>query len=389
MDSSHDGETTVHPRAVPDEGDAGTRHIDVTPLGRSRAPVGSIELLTGGRVLLMRPPVAGSDSWTHEVHERESLLSGAGFLSRRSQPLSSLELSSISVGAAPDGTFVASEGTTVWCVAPDGSRRWQLADDVRPAAAEWFRVRGKPSVSPDGSQVAVVVSMPVTEDDEPSEPASFVYDGPRPEGASTDVLLLLDTASGEVLARQEAALNSVDARFVWHPAGGLLAASCWGLWQSWTTHWFEADGSGLRRLGGMTMGEAGAFVPGSSRLLTVRRAENFALDDDVNELASYDPRTSERLALVDHEKLLVAPDSPGHTDVHPLDSQRVILESSRLHEGGKHWETVHWLLDAHSLRPLGRLRYPGGSVPSGVKALGDGTWLTRLRGSLVRHWALS
>ncbi|MFF3325000.1 hypothetical protein [Streptomyces sp. NPDC002889] len=388
MDSPYDGETTAGRGAVPDLTEAGERHIDVRLLARTRASRGYMEPLPGGRVLLSRTPVTPGGTWRLEVHERESLLRGEVFLLGRSQPLSSLTLPSPSAWPVPDGSFVVTDGTTVWSVAADGSRHWQLTDELRPVGAEWFRVRGTPSVSPDGSLVAVVVSMPVTERSEPSAPVSFVHDGPQPSPSSSDVLLLLDTTSGEVLQRLAVAVESVDSRLLWHPDGALLAVSCWGLWHSWTTHWFEVRRNALHRLGGMTMGEAAAFVPGSSRLLTVRRAEGFALDDDVNALASYDTLTSERLAHVDHGKLLIAPDSVQYADLHPLDATRVILESSRLLGDSSRWESVHWLCDADSLLPLGRLRYPQGPVPPVVRPLGDGTWLTR-QGSRVHHWSLS
>ncbi|MFE7776870.1 hypothetical protein ACFU5O_23860 [Streptomyces sp. NPDC057445] len=363
--------------------DTTARDIEVRLLTRTRASVGIIRPLHDGRILLQRLPVTPEGPWTLEVHERESLLRGEVFLVGRSEPLSSLTLTYPSAEPVPDGGFVATDGVTVWSVAADGSRRWQLADDVRPAAAEWFRVRGTPAVSPDGSLVAVVVSMPVTEP-ATSAPAASHQD----PGSSSDVLLLLDAMSGEVLQRRKVAVESVDSELMWHPEGALLAVSSWGLWRSWTTHWFEARREALHRLGGTRMGEIAGFVPGSSRLLTVRRSEGLAEDDEVNEIACHETLTSECLARVDHGHLLVVPGVGDYSDLYALDSTHVILESSRLLDDGRNWESIHWLCDADTLRPLGRLRYPGGPVPTRVRPLGDGTWLTR-QGSRVHHWALS
>ncbi|MFF3690753.1 hypothetical protein [Streptomyces sp. NPDC002187] len=343
--------------------------------------MGWVDPLPGGRLLLHRP---GSV----EVHERESFLNGGSFLARRSQPLSSLTLrpgSGMSAAPTPDGGWAISDVTRMWTVRSDGTTRWELPEDILPGGIDGLRIRGTPSVSPDGSLVTVVVSMLGTE---PSEPVSFAYDG-RPLGSqpATDVLLLLDAASGEVLGRQEIAVESVDARLEWHPDGHLVAVSCWGLWRSWTTHWLEAHRDGLHRLGGMSMGQAVGFVPGSSRLLTVRRAENFAADDDVNELAVHDTRTSERLALFDPGELLVTPDSADRTDVHLLDAAHVIVAGDRRREDGQRWEGAHWLCDAATLRPLGRLRYSRCPLYGHVQPLGDGTWVTR-HGSRVHRWSL-
>ncbi|MER6840378.1 hypothetical protein [Streptomyces platensis] len=69
-----------------------------------------------------------------------------------------------------------------------------------------------------------------------------------------------------------------------------------------------------------------------------------------------------------------------------LDSDHVLV-TGKLNPQGRTPETCHWLLQAATLQPLGRLHYPA-PVGMDVIPLGDGTWLTRHDGQL-RHWALA
>ncbi|MGW2561611.1 hypothetical protein ACWCXB_20605 [Streptomyces sp. NPDC001514] len=380
MDSSYETDGTGLRGTAADGQDAAARCIDVTHLGRSRAPMGWIEPLPGGRLLLRRPEVL-------EVHERESLLGDKGFLSTRSRPVSSLVRPSGSVRNAaptPDGGWVISERRKVWSVGYDGTLRWQLRDTGLPEGVRGSVVLGDPSVSPDGSLAAVVLSTVVTEPSEPVRSRRARRAGPRPSPYSSDVLLLLDPASGEVIGRHETGTEALTAELKWHPDGGVLAVSCWSF--SWTTHWLEARLDGLHHLGGPTEGEAEFFVPRSERLLTMERAQGLTSDDDLHQVAVHDIRTSECLALF-HRKLPATPDSGIDMDVYPLDASRVIAGSNRRPGHGPLRDAAHWLCDAETLRPLGRLRYPDSVALGHVRPLGDGTWLTQ-HGSRVDHWAL-
>ncbi|WP_030194954.1 hypothetical protein [Streptomyces sp. NRRL S-87] len=331
--------------------------------------------MDGERFLLRRGPRL-------EVHRRDTFLALGAV-----RPLSRVDLPSVTGGAAtPDGGFVLSGEFRVWCVAPDGRTRWELSDGIWPDGVRGDRVRGDVTVSPDGSLAAVVKSTLVTG---PSVPAARVDDGPPERRYGPDVLLLLDTATGDVLGRQPLDVPALlTAQHVWHPDGSRLAVSCWDFWDSWITHWLTADGDGLRVLGGATLEEATAFVPGSARLLTMRRAEGFGGSQETNELASYDTDTSERLAVHDVGDLLAGWANPSGTRPYVLDAERLIL-SVDPGDGVEDRRSRHWLCDANTLRPLGLLDYsehPGAG--HAVTPLGDGTWLTR-RGRRVDRWALA
>ncbi|MFJ5551164.1 hypothetical protein [Streptomyces sp. NPDC093225] len=317
-----------------------------------------------------------------EVHRRDTF-----FALGAVRPLSEVELPSMVRGAVtPDGGFVLCGEFRVWCVAPDGSTRWELPDGIWPDGVRGDRVRGDVTVSPDGSLAAVVKSTLVID---PAVPAVRGGDGLPEPRYGPDVLLLLDTATGDVLGRQPLDVPALlTAHHVWHPDGSRLAVSCWDFWDSWITHWLTVGGDGLRVLGGATLEEATAFVPGSTRLLTMRRAEGFGGSRESNELASYDTDTSERLAVQDVGDLLAGWADPSGARPYVLDAERLIL-SVNPRDGEEDTRSRHWLCDAHTLRPLGLLDYsehPGAGHP--VTPLEDGTWLTR-RGRRVDRWALA
>ncbi|MEV7525886.1 hypothetical protein [Streptomyces sp. NPDC091371] len=355
--------------------DARARRVAVKHVGTTRAARGRIHAMDGERFLLDR-------GRSLAVHRRDAFLALGAV-----RPLSRVELPSVTRGTAtPDGGFVLCGEFRVWCAAPDGTTRWELSDGIWPDGVRGDRVRGDVTVSPDGSLAAVVKSTLVTD---PSLPAARVDDGPPERRYGRDVLLLLDTATGEVLGRQPLDVPALlTTSHVWHPDGSRLAVSCWDFWDSWITHWLTAGGDGLRMLGQTTMEEATAFLPGSTRLLTMRRAEGFGGSREANELASYDTDTSERLAVHDVGDLLGGWGDPSGTHPYLLDAERLILTVSP-RDGNTDSRSRHWLCDANTLRPLGLLDYsvhPGAG--HAVTPLGDGTWLTR-RGRQVDRWALA
>ncbi|MFB7241292.1 hypothetical protein CW362_17010 [Streptomyces populi] len=352
--------------------DARWRRVGVQHIGTARAARGLIHALDGERLLLDR-------AYSLEVHRRDGFLALGAV-----RPLSKVELPSVTRGTAlPDDGFVLCDEFRVWRAAPDGSTRWELSEEIWP---DGDRVRGDVTVSPDGSLAAVVKATRVAG---PSPPDARVDDGPEEHPYGPDVLLLLDTATGEVLGRQPLDVPALlTARHVWHPDGSRLAVSCWDFWDSWITYWLGAGRDGLRLLGRKTMVDAAAFVPGSSRLLTVRRAEGFGASRQADELASYDTDTSERLAVEDVGDLLADWGDPSGTQAYLLDAERVIL-SVNPRDRDRDERSRHWLCDADTLRPLGLLDYsvhPGAG--HAVTPLEDGTWLTR-RGRRVDRWALA
>ncbi|MEU2390354.1 hypothetical protein [Streptomyces sp. NPDC007369] len=356
--------------------DTRARRVAVKHVGTVRAARGPIHAMDGERFLLHRRR-------SLEVHRRDTFLAvGAA------RPLSKVELPPVTGGGVtPDGGFVLSGELRVWCTAPDGTTRWELSDGIWPDGVRGDRVRGHVTVSPDGSLAAVVKSTLVTD---PSLPAARVFDGSPERRYGPDTLLLLDTGTGEVLGRQPLDVPALlTAGHVWQPDGARLAVSCWDFWDSWITYWLTAGGDGLRMLGRTTMEEAAAFVPGSARLLTMRRAEGFGGSREANELASYDTDTSERLAVHDFGDLLAGWGDPSRTDAYLLDAERLIL-SVNPRDGAMDGRSRHWLCDADTLRPLGLLDYsvhPGAG--RAVTPLEDGTWLTRRGGRRVDRWALA
>ncbi|AZS69968.1 hypothetical protein DDE74_02485 [Streptomyces lydicus] len=137
------------------------------------------------------------------------------------------------------------------------------------------------------------------------------------------------------------------------------------------------------------MREVRGSLPASAQVLTIRRAESIACQDDRDELALHDATTGEQVALFDLEELAADPDSDEFDefdDAYVLDSEHVLV-TGKVYLQGRTPEVHHWLFAAVTLQPLGRLQYPG-SVSKEVTPLGDGTWLTR-EGGQLRHWVLA
>ncbi|MEU8777319.1 hypothetical protein [Streptomyces sp. NPDC048606] len=355
--------------------DARARRVAVKHVATVRAARGMIHAMDDDRLLLDRVR-------SLEVHRRDTFFSLGAV-----RPLSRVELPSVTRGTVtPDGGFVLCGEFRVWCLAPDGAARWELSEGIWPDGVRGDRVRGGVTVSPDGSLAAVVKSTLVTD---PSLPAARVGDGPEGPRYGPDVLLLLDTATGEVVGRQALDVPALlTAGHVWHPDGSRIAVSCWDFWDSWITYWMALDGDGPRMLGRTTMEEATGFLPGSGRLLTVRRAEGFGGVPEADELAAYDTETSARVAAYDLGDLLADRGNPSLTHPYPLDAERFIL-SIGPRAGDAGGRGTHWLCDADTLRPHGRLDYPEhAGAGHTVTPLDDGTWLTR-RGRRVDRWALA
>ncbi|MFJ3727353.1 hypothetical protein ACIPYQ_32975 [Streptomyces sp. NPDC090045] len=137
-------------------------------------------------------------------------------------------------------------------------------------------------------------------------------------------------------------------------------------------------------LGGTWMYALAGFLPGG-RILTQRYAEHLFPDDDRDELAAYDAGTGERTALLGLSELAVDPENDEFSSAEVLDGRHVLLPG-RVYPSEGAPQTRHWLLNADTLRPLGRLDYPA-PVGEDVTALGDGTWLTH-DGERLHRWSL-
>jgi hypothetical protein len=343
----------------------GDERIDVVPLGTTPAR-GELKAITGERLVVRTPGLV-------EVHDREDFLAG------RSAGASAALRTEDHERAVPtpDGGFVVAGVSSVRALDPDGGPRWERAHDPWHGAA---RAHSTPAVSPDGRLVGVVV--PTLEPDK--EKAALVYDLEPGRNYTWDDLLLLDAATGEVLGRRQIRSLASAAVASWSPDGGAVVVSCWTAWQSWSTWWAEPRADGLHVLGGTWMRALAGFLTGS-RVLTQRYAEHMFYDDDRDELASYDLGSGEQTALLDLAELAVDPENDEFFSAEILDGRHVLVPG-RVYPGGAP-ETRHWLLDADTLRPLGRLSYPA-PVGEDVTVLGDGTWLTH-DGDRLHRWTLS
>jgi hypothetical protein len=238
-----------------------------------------------------------------------------------------------------------------------------------------------PAVSPDGALVSVVVPTLAAD----GTPAALVQDDPPRHRYARDTLLLLDAVSGRIRARRPVGSIASDVTQRWHPDGSVLALSFWTAWYSWSTWWIEPRHDGLHIRGSTAMREVVDFLPGSSRALTLRRAEGIAHNDDRDELASHEVTADVPVALLDLGELAVDADKDEFADAFLLDAAHVLV-TGRVYLPGRPVTVRHWVCSAVTLRPLGRVRYP---VPVGtdVTTLGDGSWLTR-NGARLHHWAL-
>lgn len=344
----------------------GDERIGVVPLGTVRVR-GTVEAVGAGRLLVRTEGLV-------EVHDREEFL--AGTAGRAVAALRTSDEDRVTV--TPDGGFVVAGADSVRAVGSDGGTRWVLPHDPWHGAS---RAHSAPAVGPDGRLVSVVV--PVLEPDKAK--AALVYDGEPGRNYTWDELLLLDAASGEVVGRQQIRSLASAAVQSWSPDGAAVVLSCWTAWQSWSTWWAQPCADGMRMLGGTWMHALAGFLPGS-RVLTQRFAEHLFPADDRDELAVYDLGSGEQAALLDLAELAVDPEEDEFSSAEVLDARHVLVPG-RVHPEGGAPQTRHWLLDADTLRPLGRLDYPA-PVGEDITVLGDGTWLTRGGDDRLHRWRL-
>ncbi|MCC0100126.1 hypothetical protein K7B10_36155 [Streptomyces flavotricini] len=344
----------------------GDERIGVVALGTTRTR-GAVRAAAGARLLVRTPGLV-------EVHDREEFL--AGRTASASAALRTTDQER--VAPTPGGGFVVAGPASVRALDRDGGTLWELPHDPWHGAA---RARSVPAVSPDGRRVGVVV--PVLEPDEAK--AALVYDAEPDRNYTWDDLLLLDAATGEVLGRRQVRSLASAAVQSWSPDGGALVVSCWTAWQSWSTWWAQPCADGLPILGGTWMHALAGFLPGS-RVLTQRYAEYVFPADDRDELGAYDLGSGDQVAALDLAELAVDPEDDEFFSAEVLDAHHVLVPG-RVHPDGGPPRMRHWLLNADTLRPIGRLDYP---VPVGeeVTALDDGTWLTQ-DGDRLHRWGLA
>jgi hypothetical protein len=316
-----------------------------------------------------------------EVHGREAYLAGVR------EPVGGYDLPpGARAEPAPGGGFVVAGACSVRAVAGDGTVLWEFGHDTWHGGHRPPRAPGAPVVSPCGRHVAAAVPT-LLAPEEVARRAGPVHDGPPRRGYGHDRLLLLDAVTGDVRAEQPVAAVSGALSLEWREDGRLLGASFWTAWHGWASYWAEPSEDGLRMVGGgPDRHQLAGFVPRSSRLVTIRRAEHMSLDDDRYELALHDTADPHPTAVLDLNELSwdAGNDDFGHA--YPLDETHLLVTSDWVPRHGP-LEQAHWLLTSDSLRPLGRLRYPR-PVTEAVTAFGDGTWLTR-DGDLLHRWRLA
>ncbi|MGI5400098.1 hypothetical protein ACQEVG_11695 [Streptomyces sp. CA-135486] len=342
--------------------------IDATLIGTVPA-TGSVTPLAEGRLAVRTDERL-------EIHDAESFLSGT------LAPTRSVRLPPHSAAVPlPGGALVVAEATRVRALGPDGATRWELLHARWHGGHRDARPPGPPAVSPDGRLISVIVPTLATAE----RSTVLISDKPPRHRYARDTLLLLDAASGDVRARRPIAAISSDVTQRWHPEGSLLALSCWTAWYSWSTWWIEPRHDGLHIRGGTSMREVIDFLPDASRVLTLRRAEGIAFNDDRDELASHEVTADDPSDLFDLRELAVDRDHDEIAGAYLIDAARILV-TGRIYLPGRPVAVRHWLCDALTLRPLGRVRYPV-AVGGDATPLGDGTWLTRDRERLHR-WAL-
>ncbi|GAA2232130.1 hypothetical protein GCM10010232_18630 [Streptomyces amakusaensis] len=348
--------------------------IDATLVGTVHT-TGSVTPLTGGRLAL-------TDDGRLEIHDARTFLSGA------LAPLRTLPLPPRSTAAALEDGAIVCEAAGVRRVTADGKTLWELPHTPWHGCHDEPRPPGPPAPHPGGGLVSVLVPTLAVGGTATARPGGGASGLPY----GNDTLLLLDTESGRIRARRPIGGISSVATQRWRPDGALLALSSWTAWYSWTSWWIEPRRDGLHIRGTTTMREIIDFLPrppgggpdAPPQLLTLRRAERIAANDDRNELAAHDVAADEPTALYDLARLTTGRDSDEFDGAFLLDD-RHLLVTGRTYPPGRPAVIRHWLCDAATLRPLGRVRYP---APVGwVTPLGDGTWLTRHTGGL-RRWSL-
>ncbi|WP_336317912.1 hypothetical protein [Streptomyces lavendofoliae] len=355
--------------------ETGDIRVDVVPLGTTRA-TGRVAAAGGGRLCVRTRDGV-------EVHDREAYLAGVR------EPAGVYETPpGARAGPAPDGGFVVAGPSYVRSLTGGGTVRWELPHATWHGGHRPPRAPGAPAASPCGRFVAAAVPTPLPPE-EAAARAVLRHDGPPPRGYGQDRLLLLDAATGDVLAERPVAAVSGALSLEWRDDGRLLGASFRTAWYGWTCHWAEPSRDGMRVVGaGPDRHELTGFVPRSSRLVTMRRAEGMSLDDDRYELALHDAADPPRTTVLDLGELSWDAENDDFAHAYALDEARLLVTADWVTRHGR-LERTHWLFAADSLRPLGRLRYPRPvTVTRDVTAFGDGTWLTR-DGDRLHRWRLA
>ncbi|MGW5679179.1 hypothetical protein ACWEV4_29555 [Streptomyces sp. NPDC003860] len=350
--------------------------IDAVLVGTVDAAPGSAAVAVGARLAVRH---AGG----LEVYDTDAFLRGG------SAPRCAVEVPPGADGTPLADGVVLAGPTCVRAVDSTGNVRWEVPHPTWHGGPPHPQAPGAPAVSPDGTLVSAVVPALA----EPASNGTRPPHSPGGPGYGRDVLLLLDAATGRIRSARPVNSRASVVTQRWHPDGSLLALSCWTAWYGWSTWWIEPRHDGLHIRGGTRMREVIGFLPGSARALTLRRAELLAPQDDRDELAAHDITGDEPVAVYDLAALAGRRAGPvdlreGSDEVFEdaqLLAGRHVLVAARPRGGGGVGAHRHWLCDAATLHPLGRLRYP---VPVGrVTPLGDGSWLT-VGPHGFHHWSL-
>jgi hypothetical protein len=239
----------------------------------------------------------------------------------------------------------------VRAVGADGATHWEISQacwgcgETHATAEEHeFSDSGSAGFAADGRTVWAHVRLQIAAEDT------------RGEGAA-EAWLVIDPATGAVLARADLQTYSAGSEHIAHPAPGVMGLSVGEGQDGAPTLWGHWDGAALRtdQLDGDDRALIGAG-PGGRTFLTLGH-------EQPEELAVH--------RMAGHEVLgtVLAEDSwdPGFGVV---DDRTVIVGAG----------ADHWLIDVDTLEARGPLRYPAetGEI---LGAFGDGTWLTSTPGT--------
>lgn len=358
--------------------------------------VGAVELpgaasVTGGHALLRHPGGRHHALLRHDgvialVDLGAAFAGGPAVLATVADPWPGWRSSACA--ASPDGSLIVLSGQrSVRALDPDGRTRWEYRhgcwgdgphrhDGPGPCPGLFS---GSVQVGADGRHVWAHVLPDVDHGD--------------PEADSYEQWVLLDAADGTVLGHARVEGGSQGSRQLPHPDGSrMILATGQGQDGSpaYAGHW---DGSAL------TVGEIGDgfrvpvdLHPGGRAFLSTPHGHDPLLLH----------RFPDSRVLMDRDAVDLT-DGEGNTDgdgPEPawdlvagfVDGYTVIAGA---YDVRHHREAPrHWLLDALTLRPLGRVAYPDrdpGRDPDGgghPVALGDGTWLTLAAdGTTLNRWA--
>ncbi len=250
---------------------------------------------------------------------------------------------------SPDGAFAAFPGRrAVRAVGADGTTRWEYPHEPWGDGFE----HGSCRVSDDGRLVWAHV------------PADAAGGGP-PEW-----WIVLDAGDGRELARLPLADSAAaGSHHLAHPDGRHVGL-CIGMGQDGVLlRWARRDGERLVDLGvdagqDRILADVHAGHPG---FLTVEHygadLELHGPDGTVLARGEPEPADGEDEFCWDHACGFV-------------DAGTVIASTVDCAPDDDPEQPRHWLLDAHTLRIRGPVRYPGGPVDGYARPLGDGTWLT-------------